>query len=247
MNKRLPLLLSLLGMILLAASLAYWILQLYQPPQRPLAAVPQAALPDPAIDAAATLFGGQVAVASATNYQLTGVVADGRSSVAIIVAEGSPPKALKVGKEVAPGITLAEVHPRYVMLSDGGVMKRVDLATDTKSAAPMGGPGAAAPQANAQPNFPQPQQITVAPAEQPTQGNGAAVPEPAVPEPPMAPGAVQPQNQAQPSMTNPGDVGAHDNPPPANPNPINPPPPNPVQMPPQTRATGNPAGQTNTQ
>jgi general secretion pathway protein C len=242
MNTRLPLLLSLLGMILLAASLAYWILQLYQPPQRPLSAVPQAALPDPAIDAAATLFGGQVAVASATNYQLTGVVADGRDGVAIIVAEGSPPKALKVGKELAPGITLAEVHPRYVMLSDGGVMKRVDLATDTKSAAPMGGPGAAVPQTNVQPNvqpnFPQPQQVTVAPAAQPTQGNGEPVP-----EPPMAPGAVQPQ----PSMTNPGDVGAHDNPPPANPNSITPAAPNPVQMPPQTRATDNPAGQTNTQ
>jgi len=237
MNKRLPFLLSLLGMILLAVSLAYWIMQLYQPPQRPLAAVPQAALPDPAIDAAATLFGGQVAVASATNYQLTGVVADGRSSVAILVAEGSPPKALQVGKELAPGITLAEVHPRYVMLSDGGVMKRVDLATDTKAAAPMGGPGAAAPQPNVQPNFPQPQPITVAPATQPTQGNGAAVP-----EPPMAPGAVQPQ----PSMTNPGDVGTHDNPPPANPNPINGAP-NQVPMPPQTRGTENPAGQTNAQ
>lgn len=236
MNKRLPFLLTLLGMVLLAVSLAYWIMQLYQPPQRPLAAVPQAALPDPAIDAAATLFGGQVA-ASATNYQLTGVVADGRSSVAIIVAEGSPPKALQVGKELAPGITLAEVHPRYVMLSDGGVMKRVDLATDTKAAAPMGGPGGAAPQPNVQPNFPQPQPITVAPATQPTQGNGAAVP-----EPPMAPGAVQPQ----PSMTNPGDVGTHDNPPPANPNPINGAP-NQVPMPPQTRGTENPAGQTNTQ
>jgi general secretion pathway protein C len=245
MNKRLPLLLSLLGVILLAASLAYWILQLYQPPQRPLAAVQQAALPDPAIDAAATLFGGQIAVASATNYQLTGVVADGNSSVAIIVAEGSPPKALKVGKELAPGITLAEVHPRYVMLSDGGVMKRVDLATDTKPAAPMGGPGVpggapgGAPQQpqqpqNVQQNFPQPQQITVAPAAQPTQA--------AVPEPPMSPGAVQPQS----GFTNPGDVGAHDNPPPANPNPINPAP-NPAQMPPQTRATDNPAGQTNTQ
>jgi len=222
MNKRLPLLLSLLGVILLAVSLAYWIMQLYQPPQRPIAAVPQAAMPDPTIDAAATLFGGQVSVASATNYQLTGVVADGNSSVAIIVAEGSPPKALRVGKELAPGITLAEVHPRYVMLSDGGVMKRVDLATDTKPAAPMGGPGGApgAPGAP-QPNFPQPQQITTAPAAQPVQ---------AVPEPPMAPGAVQPQ----PSMTNPGDVGTHDNPPPANPNPINPAP-NAPQMPPQTR------------
>jgi general secretion pathway protein C len=231
----LPLLLSLLGVILLAASLAYWILQLYQPPQRPLAAVPQAAMPDPPIDAAATLFGGQVAVASATNYQLTGVVADGSSSVAILVAEGSPPKALRVGKELAPGVTLAEVHPRYVMLSDGGVMKRVDLATDTKPAAPMGGPGGApgAPQQNPQQNFQQSQQVTTAPAAQPVQ---------AVPEPPLAPGAV-PQ---QPSMTNPGDVGTHDNPPPPNPNPINPPP-NAAQMPPQTRTTDNPAGVVNTQ
>jgi hypothetical protein len=54
MNKRLPLLLSLLGVILLAASLAYWVLQLYQPPQRPLAAAPRRRMPDPAIDAAAT-------------------------------------------------------------------------------------------------------------------------------------------------------------------------------------------------
>jgi general secretion pathway protein C len=59
MNKRLPLLLSLLGVILLAASLAYWILQLYQPPQRPIAAVPHGSMPEPSIDAAATLFGGQ--------------------------------------------------------------------------------------------------------------------------------------------------------------------------------------------
>jgi general secretion pathway protein C len=237
MNKRLPFLLSLVGVVLLAVSLAYWIMQLYQPPQRPIAAPPQAALPDPTIDAAATLFGGQVSVASATNYQLTGVVADGSSSVAIIVAEGAPPKALRVGKELAPGITLAEVHPRYVMLSDGGVMKRVDLATDTKPAAAMGAPGGGAPggmpQQMPQQTFPQPQQITTAPAAQPVQ---------AVPEPPMAPGAVQPQ----PSMTNPGDVGTHDNPPPPNPNAINPSP-NPQQMPPQGRGPENPAGQVNTQ
>jgi general secretion pathway protein C len=237
MNKRLPLLLSLLGVILLAASLAYWIMQLYPPKQRPLAAVPQATMPDPSIDAAATLFGGQVA-AAATNYQLTGVVADGRDSVAIIVAEGSPAKALKVGKEVAPGITLAEVHPRYVMLSDGGVMKRVDLATDTKAAAPMGGPAGApgAPPPIAQPNFPQPQPITTAPAMPPTQVNAGA------PDPTMSPGAVP----AQPTMTNPGDMGARDNPPPANPNPINPPPAH-MPMPPQTRTTDNPAGLQNTQ
>lgn len=237
MNKRLPLLLTLLGVILLAASLAYWILQLYQPPQRPIAAVSRTVMPDPAIDAAATLFGGQVVTASATSYQLTGIVSAGRESVAIIVAEGSPPKALRVGKELVPGITLAEVHPRYVMLSDGGVMKRLDLAADAKPAAMMGGPaGVPAPGAAMQPNM----------------AAGAA-------EPPMAPGAVQQQPPQNQEFASPGDVGQHDAPPPANPNsapanqnnPNNPnannpnannPAPAPVQMPPPTRATGSPVG-----
>jgi len=231
MNKRLPLLLSLLGVILLAASLAYWILQLYQPPQRPIAAVPHNSVPDPSIDAAATLFGGQIATASATNYQLTGIVSAGRESVAIIVAEGSPPKALVVGKELVPGITLAEVHARYVMLSDGGVMKRLDLAADTKPAAAMG--GAAVPPGPA---------AAVAPPPNMTTG--------VVQEPPMAPGAVQPPPQAQ-EFPNPGDVGQHDAPPPANPNsaPANLNNPNannqapaPVQMPPPTRPAGSPVG-----
>jgi general secretion pathway protein C len=239
MNKRLPLLLSLLGVILLAASLAYWILQLYQPPQRPIAAVARTSMPDPSIDAAATLFGGQIATASATSYQLTGIVSAGRESVAIIVAEGSPPKALRVGKELVPGITLAEVHPRYVMLSDGGVMKRLDLAADSKPAAAMGGPGVG----NAAAAMP----ATLAP--------GAVVP-----EPPMSPGAVPQQPPQNQGYAAPGDVGQHDEPPPSNPNsapanqnnPNNPnannPAPAPVQMPPPTRPAGSPvSGQPSTQ
>lgn len=243
MNKRVPLIVSLLGVILLAVSLAYWILQLYHPAQRPLAAPPRTAMADPSVDAAGSLFGGQVAVASATSYQLTGIVAAGRDSAAIIVAEGSPPKALRLGKELAPGVTLAEVHARYVMLSDGGVMKRIDLATDAKAAAPMGGPGNV-PGA-AQPGF-QPQNTSVPAFAQP-----AAV----APEPPMAPGSViqqQPQQQVQQQQqqpqqqgqqggfTSPGNVGAHDNPPPANPNSIvTPGAPNSTQMPAPTRPAEN--------
>lgn len=234
MNKRLPLLLSLLGMILLAASLAYWILQIYQPPQRPLAAAPHTGLPDPAVDAAAMLFGGQPAVSTATNYQLTGVVSAGYDSVAIIVAEGSPPKALKVGHELTPGVKLAEVHPRYVMLLDAGVMKRIDLAADTKAAAPMGG----MPANNMQPGTQLPAQppgmttvtppgappaTTPAPSWNPNQAvnapaNGGQDPA-AAPEPPMSPGAVQ----APPSE-----------PPPANPN---------SAPPQQPRTTGSPVSQ----
>ena len=130
MNKRLPLLLSLLALILLAASIAFWVLQLYKPEQRPLAAAPVATQPPPSPEAAATLFGGQPS-AVISNFQLTGVVSAGADSAVILVADGQPSKAVRVGREIAPGVTVAEVHRRYVMLSDGGVMKRVELAVDT--------------------------------------------------------------------------------------------------------------------
>jgi general secretion pathway protein C len=231
MNKRLPILLSLLGVILLAASIAYWILQFVKPPQRPVAAAPVAQMPDPPIDAAA--------VASATNYQLTGIVSAGRNSVAIIVTDGAP-KALRVGKELTPGVTLAEVYPRYVMLSDNGAMKRIDLPQDGKSGAPIGGggvnmasPGIPNNAGSASPIMPSP----VAPA-----GNVVA-------EPPQSPGAVS----QQVPFSNPGDVGQHDGPPPnpnaspnagnnpnQNQNPNNPAP-APVQMAPPTRAIGVPS------
>jgi general secretion pathway protein C len=212
-------------------------LQLYQPPQRPLAAVPQSAMPDPSIDAAATLFGGQVAVASATNYQLTGIISAGHNSVAIIVADGSPPKALRLGKELSPGITLAEVYPRYVMLSDGGAMKRLDLAADAKPAAPMGGPPAPAPAAAAMGTPVAPQQPPPITPESNAEAPGAlASPVPAgplpaennpQPEPPMAPGAVSQQvgPTGQPVQ---GAAAA----------------PTPVQMPAPTRSTASPVNQT---
>ena len=130
MNKRLPLLFSLLAVIALSASIAYWVMALYKPQQRPMAAIAEASVLDPAPDAAATLFGGQAVSVVASNYQLTGVVAAGREGVAILVADGQPPRALQVGKEIASGVVLREVHPKYVMLSEGGVLKRIDLATD---------------------------------------------------------------------------------------------------------------------
>jgi general secretion pathway protein C len=181
--KRLPILLSLLALVALSASIAYWVLQLYQPPQRPLAPMPVAAAPEPGIDAAASLFGGQLSAAAASNYQLTGVVAAGRDSVAIIIADNGTPKALKLGKEVSAGVTVQEVHPRYVMLSDGGVLKRVDIATDTHAAA--GAPAAAAP---GQQQFqPQPQPQPAQPQAQPQ-----PQPQPQQPAPSMMQGGPPP-------------------------------------------------------
>jgi general secretion pathway protein C len=207
--KRLPILLSLLALVVLSASIAYWVLQLYQPAQRPLAAAAAPSMPDPPIDAAAALFGGQLSAAAASNYQLTGVVAAGPESVAIIVADGTP-KALKVGKEIASGVKVQEVHPRYVMLSEDGALKRIDLATDTKA-------GAAQQPQQQQPGA-QFQQPPSAQFQQPVQPQPQPQPPPQQQIPPVQPQPSGPMMQG-PSM--PGQP---------------PPPPVPSVIPPPTRS-----------
>lgn len=137
--KRLPLIFSLLAVIALSASAAYWFIELNKPAQRRLAPIVQASAPEPSADAAATLFGGQVVTVAVSNYQLTGVVSAGAQGVAILVADGQPPKALQVGREIAPGVLLKEVHPKHVMLSEGGILKRIDLATDDKAGTSLSG------------------------------------------------------------------------------------------------------------
>ncbi len=238
MNKRLPLLFTLLALILLAASIAYWFLQLYKPEQRPLAPAPVVAQAEPSPEAAAYLFGGQPSAVAISNYQLTGVVSAGPNSAVILVAEGSPPKAVRIGREIVPGVTVAEVHPRYVMLSEGGVMKRVDLAPDTGASSQLS--GAMAP--------PVPSQAPVAEA-----------PPPGV-EPQTSPGAVgiPPSMQSVPppggppggTPTTPENAIPVQEAPPPDPTMSpqqqqgqNPPPPNQVQMPPPTRSVGSPVGQ----
>ncbi|MQA38670.1 type II secretion system protein N [Rugamonas aquatica] len=136
--KRLPLVVTVLAVVLLSASLAYWGLQLFKPQQRAIAAPPLQVAAPLNIEAAKGLFGGQITVAAVSNYQLRGVIAArGEDSAAIIVVDGQPPLALGVGREVVPGVTVKEVHAKYVVLSEGGALKRVELAADTgASAAP---------------------------------------------------------------------------------------------------------------
>jgi general secretion pathway protein C len=106
------------------------------PPQRPVAPVSQAIKSDVSLDVAAGLFGGRMAkVALASNYQLRGVVVAGNAneSVAILGADGKPTQASRVNAEVVPGVTVKEVHGQYVLLSEGGMIKRVELQEIAKS------------------------------------------------------------------------------------------------------------------
>ncbi|TWI46148.1 general secretion pathway protein C [Pseudoduganella flava] len=177
-------LVTLAAVVALTASTAYWGLQLFKPQQRPIAAVPLQEAPPAPVDAALGLFGGQAAVATASTYQLRGVVAarDGRGSVAIISANNEPPKAYPVGKEIAPGVTVQDVQPRYVVLLDGGVQKRLELLADdgvsSTTAAPLAPVNRAAPP----PPMPSPSPTpTPAPVTQPP---------PAAPAPATTPSAT---------------------------------------------------------
>jgi general secretion pathway protein C len=198
--KRLPLVASFLLFILLCASIAYWGLQLFKPPLRPVAAPPQAAKSDINPEAAATLFGGRAGkVAVASNYQLKGVVMSGSAdeSIAILSADGKPAQAVRVDAEVAPGVVVKEVHRDYVLLSDGGTVKRVELPENAKSEVNVATVSPVRPQSQPA-RTPVPQQ---APAPAPPQVPAAVAPpaQPAVPGVPPAP-ATSAATAANPSV-----------------------------------------------
>jgi len=134
MKNRLPLITSYFLFIALCVSASYWAMQIIKPPVRAIAAPPQSTQSAPSLNAAAGLFGGQKLYAVASNYQLTGVVVATKpaESVAIIGINGKPAQAVRVDRELAPGITIQEVQRDHVLLSEGGVVKRVDLPKDAK-------------------------------------------------------------------------------------------------------------------
>ena len=128
--KRGPMLLSFLLFVGLCASGTYWAMQWFKPVARAVVAPKPQAHVEVNPDAAAALFGGRAAaVVPASNFQLKGVVVAKNSgeSIAILSADGKPAEATRVNGETIPGVTVKEVHPQYVLLSEGGVTKRVEL------------------------------------------------------------------------------------------------------------------------
>lgn len=186
--KRLPLVASFLLFIALCASAAYWGMQLFKPPLRPVAAPPRVAQAEIRTEPAAALFGGKRANAAvASNYQLKGIIFSGspRDSVAIISADGKPPQAVRVNAELMPGVTVKEVHRGYVLLSEDGATKRVELPEDSKVQGSMG-------VAPSQPSLPiaNGQRLPISPR---TQAMPPSTPPVTSAPPPPAPVVAQPQ------------------------------------------------------
>ena len=133
--KRLPLFTSFVLFIALCVSSAFWAMRMFKPPQRAIAPPPLVSQPEPNLDAAAGLFGGRSSFVVAGNFQLTGVIVSDRESesVAILAVNGKPAKAVRTNEMVVPGVTVKEVHKGYVLLLEGGVVKRVELPENPKA------------------------------------------------------------------------------------------------------------------
>ncbi len=172
--QRAPAIASFLLFLLLCASSAYWLLQWLAPPPRPVAAPPQAERALPPVAAAANLFGGHQQGAGMANVQLRGIIRAGSSkgSVAIIAAEGKPPRALGVDAEVLPGLKVKQITARGVVLSDRGAERELALpafAAQESAMANVPGRTPEPPQAPQQvPQQPAPQ-VQPAPPPQPPQ------------------------------------------------------------------------------
>ena len=125
--RHLPLVAASSLFVAFCGSAAYWGMQWFPPPARAVVAVPDA--PPPLnIDAAAGLFGGTPpGAAVAATFLLKGIIDDGPEGVAILAAGGKPPVAVGVNQEAAPGVTVQEIHLTYVMLNEGGTVKRLEL------------------------------------------------------------------------------------------------------------------------
>ncbi len=132
--KRTPLITSFILFIALCASTAYWAMQFLKPVQRTVVAPPQAVQTEPQFDGAANLFGGRSTALVASNIQLKGVVvgSNPNESVAILLVNGKPAQANRINAEILPGIIVKEIYNNYVLLSENGVLKRIDLSIVAK-------------------------------------------------------------------------------------------------------------------
>jgi len=134
--KRLPLVVAFVLFVGVCMSVAYWGMQFFKPPARPVAAPRQVASPvDLNLEAAVNLFGGRGApVAVASDFQLRGIVlaGNGKDSIAILAADGKPAQAVPINTEVMPGVVVKEVHAKYILLTEAGTTRRVELPESAK-------------------------------------------------------------------------------------------------------------------
>ena len=143
-SRQVALMLGVLLAFACAALAVTWVLRLVASPQTvPAGAQLIGALsPEQAAQQAARLFGAEpvgaasAAQAAPSRFRLYGVIAGGDSGSALIGVDGKPPRAVRVGDPVAPGVVLHATGYKSVWLDRDGT--RLDLRMDPKRASAAG-------------------------------------------------------------------------------------------------------------
>lgn len=117
--------------LLLCASLTYWVLYFISPAPKTAQTLHAYEYKQPAISEAASLLGGRTG--SQLAISLKGVILSGTSeeSMAIFGVAGNARRYAARHAELAPGITLEEIHAKHVVVLDHGLRREVPLATFT--------------------------------------------------------------------------------------------------------------------
>lgn len=134
-------LVNVLALACLAAVLAYWTWRWMAP--APGSSIGPAPIAASGNARAGELFGTAAAnpvdaVTAAVGIRLLGVVAaaEGYAGYAVLQMDGRPIVAARAGAELAPGLRLAEVHPRKVVLERSGVRESLVLPAPPAPIAP---------------------------------------------------------------------------------------------------------------
>ena len=121
--------------IFLVASVTDWLLTFTasRTPSEPVRVLPanETEIRGRSVDTAAVagLFGASADAGS--NIRALGVMAEGSTGrgIALIGVEGKPPRAVRAGESIAPGVVLAEVRRDGVVISRSGATQQIRLAT----------------------------------------------------------------------------------------------------------------------
>jgi general secretion pathway protein C len=84
---------------------------------------------DPKFEAATNLFGHGESPASSTNIHLKGVVVSTNpdESIVILSVNGKATQTARINTEISPAISIKEIHKGYIVLSDNGSIKKIEL------------------------------------------------------------------------------------------------------------------------
>ena len=122
----------IIALALLGLVLAYWSLQWLTP--RPIPAARVAAMSAATAPAARQLFGISLrgpsgGPASTVAIKLLGIIADSdiNHSYALLQISGKETLAAHLGESIAPGIRLAEIHEKKIVLDRDGVLETLSL------------------------------------------------------------------------------------------------------------------------